>query len=517
MNGVNIVVPNLSQLITPGWQHPATYSRLGSNVIEMPLGNNGSINMALSNQPGGKAVYKNAYSRSSFLLLKDSTGYNAYVMTIIADSSYLKNDLTKLDHNKYNKHDSDFSGVVLYFTPKGKFLSGWFYKNGSISGALSSTQTTYTLINTPGNGLTTQSLQTNELSAITTCQYWYQTVTAGGVTYGPTLLDESCTTTYYDSGGSTSTGTTGTSGNSGSSPSTPIPCTVPGSSASAAVSNGHLIIDVAQPQPTPIGSTGDGGYPPPTTTPTPCPTSTTTTTTSTLKIDVDSLQKNFPCAVKLIINNLGECGTYGNWIQPFTTAKKPNLVWQNGTLPWGTSNGSYVLGVTSPELGSPGLGATITLNTSMLQKGSQLLISAAAVHETLHAFINYNVSMAVDDKANGYMTTGSWLYGLDAWIHINGLPSNYSNHYEMLSNYFSDAVGILAQLDNNAHTTQDYAMAMLFGLDNATDGTPAQQAVLQTEYNNIMTAYGITATQLAAFNKANLNAPSSSQLPTNCN
>ncbi|MEO3405474.1 hypothetical protein AAFN85_16305 [Mucilaginibacter sp. CAU 1740] len=44
-------------------------------------------------------------------------------MIIIADPLYLKNDLSKLDSNKYNRRDSDFSGVVLYSTPKGKFVN----------------------------------------------------------------------------------------------------------------------------------------------------------------------------------------------------------------------------------------------------------------------------------------------------------------------------------------------------------------------------------------------------------
>ncbi|OJW13324.1 MULTISPECIES: hypothetical protein [unclassified Mucilaginibacter] len=61
--------------------------------------------------------------RSSFLIIKNSGGYNAYIMTVIADTSYLKGDIKKLNNNSYNKRDGNFSGVVIYSTVKGKFLT----------------------------------------------------------------------------------------------------------------------------------------------------------------------------------------------------------------------------------------------------------------------------------------------------------------------------------------------------------------------------------------------------------
>jgi hypothetical protein len=48
----------------------------------------------------------------------------------------------------------------------------------------------------------------------------------------------------------------------------------------------------------------------------------------------------------------------------------------------------------------------------------------------------------------------------------------------------SQAITALAEWDNNSHTTKEYAEAMLYGLNNATDGPPAQQALLNTEYNS---------------------------------
>ncbi|MDB5016751.1 MAG: hypothetical protein JWQ84_1583 [Mucilaginibacter sp.] len=474
---------DLSQHIKPDWQHSTNYKRFGKDVIEMPIDPSGNIATALSNKPGGNAVYKKQYSRSSFILLNDGTNYEAYVMTIIADSAYLKNDLTKLGRNRYNKRDSDFSGVVLYSTPKGKFVSGWFYKNGNITSALSSLYKTYTTATSKNNGPVVQSLKTNLLQAVMTCTDWYQTYTIDGVTSDPVYLDTTCVT--YSGGGGGSSGSTGGDGST------------TGGGGGDGSGGGS-------------GTPTNTGFPPPNNDP-----SAPTLTPIVLKIITDSLQKHFPCAVALIINNLANGSVYSTFIQAFTTSRKPDLTWQDGPLPWNapTSNstsGTFELGTTSFN----GLSATITLNTSMLQNSSQLLIAAAAIHETLHAYINYDIEAGVGAPPS-YTPDGSWLYSLDTWAIVNGLPNIYSSHYQMLSDYFSQAVTALAQFDNNAHTTKEYAEAMLFGLNqsNGTGVTPDQQALLQTEFNNLLTSYGLTAADLNTFNNKNLNA-TANKLPT---
>jgi hypothetical protein len=229
-------------------------------------------------------------------------------------------------------------------------------------------------------------------------------------------------------------------------------------------------------------------------------------------IIVDSLKKHFPCAVALIINKLAQIGVYSNLTQAFTTTKKPNLIWQDAILLWNvpvpnSTQKTYQLGNT----GYDGRSATITLNTSMLKNSTKLMIASAAIHETLHAFINYNVQSAV----GGFNTNGSWLYALDTWATVNGLPGNYSDHYQMLTDYFSQAVTALKAWDSGAHTDEQYEMTMLYGLDNANDGTAAQKALLQQEYNNLLTKYGITASALSDYWKTQLTPTSSTdQLPT---
>ena len=118
---------------------------------------------------------------------------------------------------------------------------------------------------------------------------------------------------------------------------------------------------------------------------------------------------------------------------------------------------------------------------------------------------------------SAYNGTQSWLTSLDYWIYQNGLPPNYRDHYEMLSDYFDKAVSILKQWDGGGRSDQDYRMAMLFGL-NTNDflalpvGNPGS---LSTEYNSILAKYGITQSMLDTFWKSQLTN-SSDKLPNNC-
>ncbi|TRW23598.1 hypothetical protein FMM05_13125 [Flavobacterium zepuense] len=291
---------DLSRVIQPAWDSATTYIRFDDDVIEMPTENT-VLYSGLNNESG--MAYNPAYSRSSFLLINQGGQYNAYVMTIIGDSSYIKNDPQKLINNKYKKHDADFSGVLLYSTPEGEFINGWFYKEGKISGRLFPNQSTY---NDPSvyDTKRTNSLKENMMMALTTCKEWYQWVTVDGVTYGPTYLGTTCTTTYIDlpdptSGGSGSGtpppssggGGSGGSGGSGggSTTPTPNPCTPVPASVTNGDNNKLKVMVVQQP---------DGGYPPPTTpTPNPCVSATEKKEQDLIK----ELDKNkvllLPCAV----------------------------------------------------------------------------------------------------------------------------------------------------------------------------------------------------------------------------
>lgn len=154
---------DFTQFINPDWYHPASYNRLNKDVVELPIAPGSQLNSVLKNM-GNKIPYGNKdYSRSSFLILQDEQGYKAYIMTIIADSSYVRGDTSKLSRNTYRKHDPDFSGLVLYFTPKGEYVNGYKYLNGKLSTGSSQ------------ENKGTNSLKTNKLKVNTerVCEDWY--------------------------------------------------------------------------------------------------------------------------------------------------------------------------------------------------------------------------------------------------------------------------------------------------------------------------------------------------------
>lgn len=135
---------DFSQVLKPDWEQAAAYSRLNSEVVEMPLDSAAKLALVDKNVNINTFDFNKSYSKSSFLILNDGSNYSAYIMTIVADSSYLKNDFSKLSNNTYRKHDKDFTGYLLYYTPKGVFVSGWHYQNGKINKALSATTSSST-------------------------------------------------------------------------------------------------------------------------------------------------------------------------------------------------------------------------------------------------------------------------------------------------------------------------------------------------------------------------------------
>jgi hypothetical protein len=165
----------------------------------VPIAPESKLAVSLGNSLTGAPAYQNIYSRSSFLLLKKFDKYHAYIMTIIADPVYLKGDLSKLDHNKYNKRDSDFTGVVLYSTPKGRFVNGWFYHEGIITGQIS-TQSPSTNSETSTGGKAVQNVKTNKLVSVLVCTDWYQTSTVNGKVVDRTFLGTTCVIQQQDDG-----------------------------------------------------------------------------------------------------------------------------------------------------------------------------------------------------------------------------------------------------------------------------------------------------------------------------
>ncbi|WP_292943555.1 hypothetical protein [Mucilaginibacter sp. 44-25] len=237
-------------------------------------------------------------------------------------------------------------------------------------------------------------------------------------------------------------------------------------------------------------------------------------------VHTDSLAAHFPCAVKLILDKLAENGVYADFVQPFTTSQRPDLTWTNANLNWvpNGDSGNIKLGSTEVDkaLNTVNRSASITLNTSMLQNSSQLMIAATAIHETLHAYINYQIITGGPTFTTppDYDPNKPWLYSVDAYAYMFGLPSNFRDHWAMLDEYFDRSVQILKQFDNSAHLDNDYVMAMLYGLNNA-DGFLSMQGSLNDEYKKIMSRYKISQSQLDAFWNTQLYA-TSNKLPNDC-
>lgn len=514
---------DFTQKIKPDWRNSRSYKRFDKDVVEIPIDPSVKFQTALKTEDN-RVAYKKEYSRVSFLLIKNASKYDAYVMTIIADSSYVKNDLSKLDHNKYNKRDSDFSGIVIYHTPKGQVVSGWMYKNGKLVKKLS--------VNGPQTTTSDKTIQSthksNTFVEICTGYFEYNYVVDTDLFFDFGWIATGCQYINVGVGGGGSTPPSGAGGggsgngdgNNNNNNNPPNPCAPAGPNLNSIKSGNKQINGAVTPDPHGGGSgpvdPGDDGFPAPNdpSDPDPCGQSNTNT------IQVDSIKKNFPCFTIYILAQLQNSNSYNNFIQPFIGTAKPNLTWLNGNLPWNiklpkSSSSVYQLGNTQ-SLNST-YSATVTLNTSMLQNSSQLLIAATTIHESIHAYINYNLKMAGYDVEDNNISVGSWLYGIDSWYSINGLPSNYKDHYMMMDSYFDMAVQALSAWDNNSHSVDDYRMAMLYGLNNSgNDATSEQAARLANEYNSLIQKYGFSASQLDTFYRSQLNA-NSNRLPQNCN
>jgi uncharacterized membrane protein YgcG len=256
---------DLSQVLKPDWAHGVTYTRFKAGVVELPLAPS-AVNtvISLGHSAAIMAHYKPQYTRSSFLLINDSTGYHAYVMTLIADSTYIKNDPTKLDRDKYNKRDSDFSGFCIYSTPKGKLVSCWYYQNGQLFYSVAA--------NPYGSGQVAQSYignngkQLADLESEDCYDVSWDTYGNGELTNSEYLYTV-CFESTGGSGGGGSTGGSGggtTTGGGVGNGTTTTPCST--ASGSSIITRSKSI-NVYGPPPgsgAPVGVAS--GYPPPTTT-----------------------------------------------------------------------------------------------------------------------------------------------------------------------------------------------------------------------------------------------------------
>jgi hypothetical protein len=195
------------------------------------------------------------HSISSFILLNDGKSYSAYVMTLMADSAYVKNNPAWTAHNTYQHRDPAFSGLVLYFTPKGQYVNGYAFRNGQQVTQAAQAATTQAA----QQGQLTRSIRPRtQAETIYDCTAWWlmEYDQAGNLISSTFLYYSDC---MPESGGGTDSGNNGSP--SSATPPPPPQCQPPGG---GAVTENQGLTRVTQPPP----GGGDGGEPPPD----PCPT-----------------------------------------------------------------------------------------------------------------------------------------------------------------------------------------------------------------------------------------------------
>jgi len=126
----------------------------------------------------------------------------------------------------------------------------------------------------------------------------------------------------------------------------------------------------------------------------------------------------------------------------------------------------------------------------------------------LHAYINYNIATSVKTGKDAYNDYGNWLLSLDGFYLMNDMPANYSQHSFMLADYFDKAVTALNDWDSKQtlkHTSQEIAMAMMYGLTTAESSCPPGDIKkINATFDALKLKYNITTDQLDNFNRSQL-------------
>ena len=375
------VSKDLSQIIKPDWQHPASYSRFNKKVIEMPVDPSVKFNSSLKNMTTGQ-VSDRANSRSSYILLSDGSTYIAYIMTLIADSAYLKNDPGKLAHNTYNKRDADYSGLVLYFTPQGRYVGGWRYQDGKIvTPGKSSGNTTQKTQSAGNNKLSPQDIGED-------CTDWYWVTYDNGIAINWEYMYTTCRTAP------------GGGGNSGGGGAPTIP-ECPGTN-----SIKHPVVNNLPLPPDDGGGSGGGGggFPPP-----PQPSPCTVDATVTNNVNDPCLKKMVDAAVRSDITyNLNE-----SMLSIFNsnTAFNLNFVDDVASNLKDPAESAETTGSAQPEKSGDRIIITsmdlqITFNKTVLSNASKEYVTATIMHEAIHAYLRYSQTIVSQhlDMARNYIS-----------------------------------------------------------------------------------------------------------------
>ncbi|MFA6084932.1 hypothetical protein [Mucilaginibacter sp.] len=199
--------------VGPDWSKAAIYKKNKESIIEMPLANS-IIAFVVNVIDTTKINLASNYTKTSYVVSKDSTGkFRSWFMVIIADTNYVNGNFSKVAINTYKNKDPNFSGRLLYFTPKGEFLAGWRYNKGVITKTISiNKETTIGIqsVNTPKVNLVDINCYSYPITAVTV-----QCVTAGEGANASTTCTYSYSVSYTIECIATGGGGTGSGGSGG--------------------------------------------------------------------------------------------------------------------------------------------------------------------------------------------------------------------------------------------------------------------------------------------------------------
>lgn len=423
---------NLTKFASPDWSNLESYNRGSDSIIEASI--DPTVDLKIKND----ANISTTFTKSSYIILKRSGKYEAYIMTIVGDDEYTRAHESKFANNKYNNRESDFGGYVYYITPTGQFVDGWKYKKGQIIGRLlNSDYISKKVIN---------SITTNQLSAITYCGDWYQTVTYGGTTTQPVYLGTTCYTQYFDSGVETggSSGSDNGSGSSGGGSSTSSPTPNPSVEPKCI----PVAQDIARTKINTVKITryqnpDDGGFPPP---PQPIPCASAPTTI------INDLTG---CNAKVVnqLNNINFSGRIRDILQNvFNVSDQVNLHFVEGS----DTDGHNAKTVVKKGVNGS-IEVMVTVNPSVLPDGATQDYKASVfIHEVLHGYFQYK--------------------GID----YNNQLAQHSN----MANYYVN--------DINSILNQAFGTSQEVGYSLALNGLGDFQEKFPNEYNSLLSGYKLT-------------------------
>lgn len=380
--------------LKPDWNKTAVYQKDKGTIIEMPLFSS-ALSFLMNTADGSRATQQNNYTKASYLIQKDSAGvFRGWFMVLVADTTYINGDFSKLNKNSFQSKDPAYSGRLLYFDIQGKFLGGWRYANGEITKTI--TLSDYTTSNQQVNGskIKVNLVQTCHTIPITTVTWECITVGDNPATASTTCTahytyttETECNPTGGGGGGSGGGGGGGGSGGGGGNfPNPPNPNCPP-----VAVSS----IDGQR-----VNLISGGG---------PCtPTIKNLVNNPCLKKMVDaSIAKNVNYSIKESMNSVFNQNTDFN----ITFIDAPPQSFRAPTVDGDTGIDNFSFkknpdGTPSHELDF--MSVEIRLNTN-LSNASKEYITATIMHEALHAYLWYSQTIVNQhlDMARNYITSMS--------------------------------------------------------------------------------------------------------------